>query len=294
MFGLHLDQSNESLADSDSLFIDVNGIRVHYKQRGDGEPSLIFLHGFGASLFSWQKVLEPFSKWGRTVSYDRPGFGLTERPKVSGLHVENPYGTTGQVEMLIGLMDSLGIKESVLITHSAGGTVRLALALKYPERVKTLILVAPAVYLYSPVPDWARHFLTRKAFRIFGTTLIHPSRYFVRRILRNVVHEPRIIQRETVDGYEKPFHAINWEEGLWDFSLAPHARNLWKRMDELKMPVLVIAGDNDHVVPTRHSRRLAEITPGAKFVLVKSCGHMPQEEKPEFFKKEVDKFLHKA
>ena len=291
MFWHHLDQSNESLADADSLFIDVNGIRVHYKQRGDGEPTLIFLHGFGASLFSWQKVLEPLSRWGRTVSYDRPGFGLTERPKISGFHDENPYGTDGQVEMLNGFMDTLGIKESVLIAHSAGGTVGLAMALKYPERVKTLILVAPAVYLYSPVPNWARRFLTRKAFRIFGMVLIHPSRHFVRRILRNIVHEPQIINQEIVNGYEKPLHAINWEEGLWDFSLAPHARNLWKRMDELKLPVLVIAGDDDHVIPTRHSRRLAEITPGAEFVLVKGCGHMPQEERPEIFIKELERIL---
>ncbi len=290
MFGHHLDQSNESLADADSRFIDVNGIRVHYKQRGDGEPALIFLHGFGASLFSWQKVLEPLSRWGRTVSYDRPGFGLTDRPLAFNRRTENPYGTSGQVEMLKGLMGSLGIKEAVIVAHSAGGTVGLALALKYPQMVKRLILVAPAVYLYSPVPTW-RTASTRKAFRIFGMALIHPTRHFVRRILNNIVHDTICVTDDAVDGYEKPFHAVNWEAGLWEFSLAPHARNLWKRMDELRMPVLVIAGDDDRVVPTRHSRRLAEITPGAKFVLVKGCGHMPQEEKPEALLQAIDQFM---
>jgi len=287
-----LDLSNESLADSDSCFIDLDGIKVHYKQYGEGGQVLIFLHGFAASLFSWQKVLAPLAeKYGRTIAYDRPAFGLTERPITFNRKAENPYGTDGQVEMLKCLMDALDIREAVIVAHSAGGTVGLAFSLKYPRMVSKLILVAPAVYLYSPVPAWARRFLIRKAFRIFGTTLIHPTRYFVRRILSNIIHDPVCVTDEAVDGYEKPFHTINWEAGLWEFSLAPHARNLWKHMHELKMPVMVIAGDDDRVIPTRHSRRLAEITPGAKFVLVKGCGHMPQEERPEIFIKELDTIL---
>jgi pimeloyl-ACP methyl ester carboxylesterase len=168
----------------------------------------------------------------------------------------------------------------------------LAFALKYPARVKALILVAPAVYLYSPVPDWGRRFLAKKPFRLFGQKLIHPTRHLVRRILRQrVYHDPNRVTDEVVSGYEKPFHAIHWEAGLWEFSLAPHARNLWKRMDELKMPVLVVAGDDDRVIPTRHSRRLAEITPGAKFVLIKDSGHVPHEEQTEEFLNFVNEFL---
>jgi pimeloyl-ACP methyl ester carboxylesterase len=288
-----LDLSNESLADADSRFIDVNSIKIHYKQHGEGGPVLIFLHGFGASLFSWQKVLEPLAKWGKTISYDRPGFGLTERPLTFNRKAVNLYGTEGQVQMLKSFLDELGIREAVIVAHSAGGTVGLAFTLQYPRMVSKLILVAPAVYLYSPVPAWARRFLTRKPFRIFGTTLIHPTRHFVRRILKNIVHDPICVTDEAVDGYEKPFHAVNWEAGLWEFSLAPHARNLWKRMHELKMPVLVIAGNADHVIPTRHSRRLAVITPGAEFVLIKGCGHMPQEERPQEFILAVERFIIK-
>jgi pimeloyl-ACP methyl ester carboxylesterase len=291
MFTHRIDVSNESLADPDSHFITVGGINIHYKQKGEGDPPLIFLHGFGASLFSWQTVLEPLSKWGWTVAYDRPAFGLTERPLAKHWPGENPYGTAGSVEMLKGMMDALNIRQAVLIAHSAGGTIGLAMALKYPERVKALILVAPAVYLYSPLPTWARRFLTKKAFRLWGMVLIHPTRSFTRRILRNVYHDPALVTKEVVSGYEKPFHVIHWEAGLWEFSLAPHARDLWKRTEELKMPVMVIAGDDDHVIPTRHSRRLAEITPGAKFVLVKDSGHTPHEEKTQEFLAAVDRFL---
>lgn len=288
-----LDLSNESLADDDSRFIAVDGIKVHYKENGTGEPSLMLLHGFGANLFSWKRVMAPLSKYGRAVAYDRPAFGLTERPLANSWSGENPYGTDGQVEMLKGLMDALGIEKAVLVAHSAGGTIALAMALRYPKRVRALILVAPAVYLYSPLPSWGRRFLTRKPFRIFGQALIHPTRNFTRRLLSTNWHDPRKITEEDVTGYEKPFHSIKWEAGLWEFSLAPHARNLWKRSGELKMPVMVIAGDDDHIIPTRHSRRLAEITPGAEFVLVPACGHAVHEEKPDLFMGAVDRFFSK-
>jgi pimeloyl-ACP methyl ester carboxylesterase len=288
-----IDVPNEALADPDSHFITINGIKVHFKEKGSGKPFLMLLHGFGASLFSWQVVLEPLANWGRTVAYDRPAFGLTERPLVKSWHGENPYGTAGQVEMLKGLLEKLEMTEVVLIGHSAGATVALATALQYPTLVKALILVAPAIYLYSPVPSWAGRFLTKRVFRLFGQALVHPTRRFTRRLLSNTWHAPVNITEAMVNGYEKPFHAVNWEAGLWQFSMAPHARDLWKRTDELKMPVLVIAGDDDHVIPTRHSRRLAEITPGAEFVLIPDCGHEPQEEKPELFLSAVNQFLNR-
>ncbi len=76
--------SPEQLADADSKFIQVNGLNVHYKIYGQGEPVIVLLHGFGASLFSWREVTGPLSKLGAVIAYDRPAFGLTERPCPAG------------------------------------------------------------------------------------------------------------------------------------------------------------------------------------------------------------------
>ena len=285
------DQTIESLADDDSRFISIKGIRVHYKEAGMGEPSILLLHGFGGSLFSWESVLPEIAKYGHAVAYDRPAFGLTERPLLKHKENVNPYGTQGQVDMLVELMEQMHFSQSILIGHSAGATVALAMALAHPEQVIALILVAPAVFLFSPVPAWARRFLVRRPIRLFGQTLIHPSRWFVRRILMNVFHEPDKVTPGVVSGYEKPLHAKDWKYGLWEFSAAPHSKDLWKRASELRIPVLVIAGDDDRVVPARQSRRMAEITPGAGFVLIPDCGHVPQEEKPEEFMKAVREFF---
>lgn len=280
-----------ALADPDSRFVDIQGVSVHYKEVGEGNPVFIFLHGFAASLFSWHEVMRPLAAHGRMIAYDRPAFGLTDRPIVENSNKMNLYGTEGQVEMLRNLMDVLGVEKATIVAHSAGGTVGMAFALKYPQKVQTLIFVGPAVYLYSPVPSWAGRFLNKQPARIFGQAVIHPTRAFTRQILRQTWHDTSRISEEIINGYKKPFLSKGWEAGLWEFSLAPHVKNLWKRSDELKIPVLVIAGDDDRVIPTRHSRRLSEIIPGAKFQLVKACGHVPQEEKPEEFVNIVNEFI---
>jgi alpha-beta hydrolase superfamily lysophospholipase len=100
----------KSLKDADSLFIEVNGVDVHYKKFGEGEPVFILLHGFGASLFSWREVTEPLAEFGTVIAYDRPAFGLTERPmEWDG---ESPYSQDAQVELVVGLMDALGIEQA--------------------------------------------------------------------------------------------------------------------------------------------------------------------------------------
>ena len=156
----------ESLADEDSKFIQVNGVNVHYKIYGTGEPVLILLHGFGASLFSWHEVTTPLAEYGTVIAYDRPAFGLTERPlEWEG---ENPYSQDAQVELVIGLMDALGVEKATLVGNSAGGTVSMLTALKYPERIESLILVDPAVYAGGGAPAWIRPVLGTPQMRHVG------------------------------------------------------------------------------------------------------------------------------
>ena len=86
------------LADADSQFIQVNGLSVHYKKYGDGEPVIILLHGFGASTFSWREVVQPLSQTGTVIAYDRPAFGLTERPMPGSWQEDNPYSAEANLE----------------------------------------------------------------------------------------------------------------------------------------------------------------------------------------------------
>jgi pimeloyl-ACP methyl ester carboxylesterase len=283
-----------TLADADSHFVEINGISVHYKQYGEGVPSIFLLHGFGASTFSWREVAPILEKYGAVIAYDRPGFGLTERPLPNSWQGENPYGTQGQVDMLIGLMDNFNVQKAVLVGNSAGGTVALATALEHPDRVQALVLVDAAIYQNSPVPDWVKSIMrTRQASRI-GPVFLRGFGKSGEKLIYTAWHDPSKVTQEVLDGYKKPLQVNNWDIGLWQFSSAPQISNLDKRLNELKIPVLVMTGDDDRIVPTELSVRLGKEISGGQFVMFQACGHVPQEECPSQFIDSFNTFIMKV
>lgn len=281
----------ESLADEDSKFIEVNGVNVHYKIYGKDEPVLILLHGFGASLFSWHEVTTPLAEYGTVIAYDRPAFGLTERPlEWEG---ENPYSQDAQVELVIGLMDALGVEKATLVGNSAGGTVSMLTALKYPERIESLILVDPAVYAGGGAPAWIRPVLGTPQMRHLGPLFARQIQAQGVEFIKTAWHDPRKISQATFDGYQKPLQVENWDKALWELTLSSRESGLAERVKEFELPILVITGDDDRIVPTEQSLRLAEELPNAALAVIPQCGHLPHEECPDEFMQAVQDFLRK-
>lgn len=279
----------ETLADADSRFIKVNGINVHYKTYGQGDPVFILLHGFGASLFSWHEVTAPLAEMGTVIAYDRPAFGLTERPlEWDG---ENPYSQESQVELAIGLMDTLGIEQAILVGNSAGGTISMLTTLKYPERVQSLILVDPAVYAGGGAPAWSRPLLGTPQMRHLGPLVARQIQTRGPELVELAWHDPAKITPEILEGYQKPLRVDNWDKALWELTVSSRESGLAGRPSELDLPVLVITGDDDRIVPTEQSLRLAEEIPNAQLAVIPQCGHVPHEECPDVFMQAVTNFL---
>ena len=122
--------SEQEFIDADSKFIEINHVNIHYKESGSGEQTFILLHPFGGSTYSWREVMDDFAQYGRVIAYDRPAFGLTERPMPEDW-VENPYSMKANIEILKSLLDTFGIEKAVLVGNSAGGAVAVAFALEY-------------------------------------------------------------------------------------------------------------------------------------------------------------------
>lgn len=282
----------EDLADPDSLFIEVNGLKVHYKQSGQGEPYIILLHGFGASVFSWREVMEPLGRLGTVIAYDRPAFGLTERPMQ--WNGENPYGTRAQVDLLLGLMDGLGIEKAIWVGNSAGGTVAALAALEHPDRVERLVLVDPAIGGGGFDSPLVRLLMMTPQANHLGPLLVRSIQADGDQIIQQAWHDPSKISPGVVEGYRKPLQADNWDRALWNFTRAPRPADLAERVKTLALPVLVVTGDDDRIVPTENSVRLAGEIPGAQLAVFPNCGHVPQEECPQAFLSEVVPFLQVA
>ena len=283
----------EQLADPDSRFIEVNGLTVHYKMAGEGEPAFFLLHGFGASTFSWREMMGPLAEMGTVVAFDRPAFGLTERPMPGEWEGQNPYAPETQADLTVGLMDALGVERAVLVGNSAGGTVALLTALTYPERVAGLVLVDAAVYVGGGTPDFLRPLLNTPQMRHLGPLLVRRFRDWGMDFARSAWHGPSGITPEVWEGYLKPLKAQNWDRALGELTRASHALDLPERLGEVALPVLVVTGDDDRIVPTGQSVRLAEELPQADLVVIPNCGHVPQEECPDPFLRALEDFLSK-
>ncbi|MCL4562191.1 MAG: alpha/beta hydrolase [Chloroflexi bacterium] len=281
----------ENLSDPDSQFVEVGGLKVHLKSAGTGQTALILLHGFGASLFSWREVMLPLSAEFQVLAYDRPGFGLTERPKRSAWTGVNPYSLEAQADLAVQLMDRFGINQAILVGHSAGGTVAMYTALKYPRRVQALILVDPAVYPSGGLPGVARPLFSLPQIDHLGPLLVRSIASRGEDILDNAWHDPGMITPEIVAGYRKPLQVDGWDVGLWEFTRAASYPNLEPRFNELKMPVVVISGDDDRIVPLEQSTRLAQALPDSRLAVIPECGHLPQEEQPAAFLEVVRGFF---
>jgi pimeloyl-ACP methyl ester carboxylesterase len=282
-----------SLADPDSRFVEVEGVRIHYKEMGEGEPAMILLHGFGASTFSWREVMAPLADHGTVIAFDRPAFGLTERPmrNTDDWPGYNPYAPEAQARLTRGLMDALGVDTAILVGNSAGGTVATLTTLTYPDRVEALILVDAAIYTGGGSPAFLRPLFNTPQMRHLGPLIARRIRDWGIEFGRSAWHDPSAIPPEFWEGYTDPLRVEHWDRALWELTSASRASNLEARLDELTLPVLVITGDDDRIVPTEESVRLAQELPNAELAVLDACGHIPQEECPGPWLDAVEAFL---
>ncbi len=279
----------EALADEDSLFIEIDGLTVHYKTTGQGEPVFILLHGFGASLFSWQAIIPTLSQYGTVIAYDRAAFGLTERPLA--WEGANPYSPEAQVDLVIHLMDALGIERTIPVGNSAGGKIAFETALAHPERIEAIIAVDAAVYAGGGAPAWVRPLLSTPQMRHLGPLIARQIEKNGDAFLQSAWHDPSKITDEILEGYHKPLQVQNWDRALWELTTASTESDLAERLSQINQPVLVITGDDDRIVPTEQSLRLAEELPQAVLSVLPNCGHLPHEECPLAFLRVVEEFL---
>ena len=282
--------SAEQLADSDSLFVEVGGLQVHYKTTGVGEPTLLLLHGFGASVFSWREAMEPLGQLGTAVAFDRPAFGLTERP-LAWEKGSNPYSPEAQVELVVGLMDALDVDTAVLVGHSAGGMVAVHAALTHPARFDALVLVDAAVYEGGGAPTWFRPVLRTPQVDRLGPLLSRQIEARGNAFLEAAWHDPGRIGPAVRAGYRRPLQVENWDRALRELTKASEEADVQDRIAAIAVPSLVISGDDDRIVPVQSSVRLAEELPNAELVVIPGCGHVPHEECPEAFLVAVKTFL---
>ncbi len=272
------------LADPDSLFLDCNGFRVHYKRAGTGPTLILLLHGSFLSLRSWRRVMGPLSEQATVVAFDRPVFGLTSRPlpKKGGASL---YSAEAQSDLVAALIEKLGFEHAILIGNSTGGTIALLTALRYPEKVQGLVLVGAMVYsgyATSEVPG--PMLAVMKALRPVFSRLM---RFMISRLydkaLRKFWYRQERFSDAELAAYKADFMVGPWDQAFFELFLTTRHLGLETRLPALKTPALVVTGQYDRAVKMEESQRLAAQLPSAELAVIPDCGHLPQEEVPDDF-----------
>lgn len=280
-------------ADSDSKFIDCNGFRVHYKLYGSGKPPfIVLLHGSFLSIRSWRDVAVPLAATATVLAFDRPAFGLTSRPVPSRKN-EARYNPEAQSDLVVALMDKLGMDRAVLVGNSTGGTLALLTALRHPKRVQGLVLVGAMIYsgyANSEVPAVMKPFM-RALTPVFSRLMKKIITKLYDKNIRGFWHVKSRLSDETLAAFRSDLMVGDWSRGFWELFLETHRLYFDRRVSSAWAPSLVVTGEHDLTVKTEESFRLAKELPKAELLVIDDCAHLPQEEKPREFVEGVRAFV---
>ena len=257
---------------------EINSININYELEGRG-PVVVFINGLTMTTAGWAYQMKPFTDCYSVLRYDCRGQGASDKPS-------EEYSQEIHTEDLYQLLRALDINRAHIIGLSNGGMIAQHFALKYPEMTGALVLVDTCSYvgklLELTVLSWIR------ATEIGGNDL----RYDV--LLPQVFSESFIENNEELIKAMKEFSSeINTTEAVINLAKASMNHDLRDHVSEIKSPTLIIAGEEDILIPIKYSRVLNEQIENSELVIIKDCAHVPPIEKPEEFNSIVLDFLHK-
>jgi pimeloyl-ACP methyl ester carboxylesterase len=254
-----------------SVFLDVAGVRLHVRDTGPrAGPAVILLHGFGASLQTWEDWAQDLQSDHQVIRYDIPGFGLT------GADPSGDYTDARSVAVLLALLDRLGVARSSLVGNSMGGRIAWTFAALHPERVDKLVLVSPDGFAsqgleYGVAP--------KVPLIMRALPYVLPS-FMLRASLAPAYANAGVITPALFTRYR-------------DMMLAPGVRRaIVQRMGQqvlvdpvpllkrIEAPTLLMWGEKDGMIPFANSADYLRALPHGTLAALPGIGHLPQEEAP--------------
>jgi len=256
-------------------FIEVPGARLHVVERGERGlgPSILLVHGLGGQLGNFTYgMIEPLARDFHVVAVDRPGAGYSTR--TPGANADLP----AQADVLAALIDKLGLERPLVVGHSLGGAISLALAIGHPERVGGLALVAPLTHPPGAMPPVFKALANQRSGlrTAVAWTLAAPMSIARSKQVLGIVFGPDPVPADfAIRGAGllslRPSHFIGASQ---DFGGAQSLLELLPRYGELRAPVSILYGSEDRILdPKENGEAFAAKVPGTHLTLVPG-GHM--------------------
>jgi len=263
----------------DRMYVEEH--RPPTQPRAPRAPTVVLVHGFGATGRSWFKVQPALVRNYHVLIVDLPGFGRSDK-------YPGDYSMDAIARKLLRVLDAKGVKRAHLVGHSWGTAICLATALRAPQRVQSLTLISSFAYeaQLPPTLIWARAPVLGEL--IFG--LLWDAR-LDDRMNYSFYDSARHIHPAGVDAARKLLSL----PGAMAASLAAvrgmHFGRMQTRYGEIQQPVLIISGRDDRLTRLPAARRLANDLPNAQHLVIPQCGHIPLIEQPAKVVQAMDRFI---
>ena len=253
-------------------FITINGVRLHYVERGTGPP-LVLLHGNGSMIqdFESSGLIDLAAMKYRVIAFDRPGFGHSDRPR------STVWTPEAQANLLNAALTKMGVSQPLVLGHSWGTLVAVALALNYPRNVRALILASG---YYYPTVRADVLMLSPPALPLVGDVLSHTISPLLGRLLWPIflrkIFGPNPVPKKFAGFPEEmairpsQIRAAAAETAL----MIPAAYGFREAYGHLKMPVAIVAGREDRVSEAQQSAELHRDIAHSTFRCISNKGHM--------------------
>jgi 3-oxoadipate enol-lactonase len=242
----------------------VGDINIYYEIHGKGEP-LVLIYGYAGHSGLWFRQIPILSKKYQVIAFDNRGVGRSDKPDI-------PYTMAMMAGDVAGLLDTIGIDTAHIFGISMGGAIAQHFALNYPQRVISLILgctTCGGVHSIQPKPE------SRAALFDFEPLKKMTPEEFVRQAIpfffsqEFIEKNPDIVEKKVAKMLEYPLPI----HGAIRQAAATIGHDTYELLPKIKLPTLVIAGDNDRLIPLENSRILASRIPKAELVIIKGAGH---------------------
>jgi pimeloyl-ACP methyl ester carboxylesterase len=269
---------------------DYQGVKINYSEAGQGPP-IILLHGFGGCSYSWRFLVPALAADHRVFTLDLKGYGLSDKPE------DGKYAVSDQAEIVTAFIRRQDLHDLVIMGHSMGGAVSLMTYLKVredqPARVKSLVLIDSAGYPQK-LP-WFIWLAQAPGLGSVGGKLVSP-RLAASLVLKKCYYDDEKITEEQIDTYAYYGSLPGAREAVVQTAkqiVPADIDALIAQYRIISVPVLVIWGAEDEVVPLSVGKNFKRDIPNSELIILPKCGHMPPEEEPRATTQIIKAFLEK-
>ncbi|QTD56724.1 alpha/beta fold hydrolase [Parasphingorhabdus cellanae] len=270
-----------------SQFLDDGlGGQIHYRDEGNKDgPAILLIHGSNSLLQTWEPVVALLGEKYRLISLDLYGHGLT------GPQANGDYSADANIAAAVKVLDTLNVEQAYWVGNSMGGWLSWRAGLAVPDRVSGLVLIdASGAQTEEKVKPYLGARLAQSSIGQLLLPEITPK-FLVRSSLEENFAQPERLTDELVTRYWELLRFPGNREAAVTRGKTAREPEKWTEVGTLEMPVLLLWGEQDKVIPLSHAKAFEQAIPGSKLITYADAGHLPMEETPDQVARDIGTWI---